>query len=325
MLRRPLRASRIRTTMTRVTASEHRDRPERRTLWSRRRLLATAVLAGVGAAFESAGSTSERHRVRQKFGGYPMGVHGASLRAFPNEELAEIVAVDLELHWLELTAAQIRLEDVERGRDAGPAASLQEVRKLRELLESSDITPTAFGLVRFAGDKESNQELFSRAQCLGIRNFSCIPELSALDDLERLADEFGIRLAIHNNAPGEPVAPFDTIADVLAAVEGRGPNVGACLDIGNALRGSEDPAEAVQRLGSRLIGIHLKDVSARDPDSDVIVLGKGFLDVPAFFAALREVGFPDDGALSLEYLEKPDDPLPGIREGLQIAAAATNA
>ena len=142
--------------MTRVTASEHRDRPERRTLWSRRRLLATAVLAGVGAAFESAGSTSERHRVRQKFGGYPMGVHGASLRAFPNEELAEIVAVDLELHWLELTAAQIRLEDVERGRDAGPAASLQEVRKLRELLESSDITPTAFGLVRFAGDKESN-------------------------------------------------------------------------------------------------------------------------------------------------------------------------
>ena len=88
--------------------------------------------------------------------------------------------------------------------------------------------------------------------------------------------------------------------------------------------GSEDPAMAVRRLGSRLIGIHLKDVSARDPDSDVIVLGKGFLDVPAFFSALREVGFPDDGALSLEYLERPDDPLPGIREGLQIAAAAAN-
>ena len=322
MLRRPFRAGRILAIMMRERAKDHFVRPERRTLWSRRRLLGTAVLAGVGAAFESAGSTSERHRVRQKFGGYPMGVHGASLRAFPNEEVAEIVAVDLELHWLELTATQIRLEDVERGRDAGPAASLQEVRKLRELLESSDITPTAFGLVRFAGDKESNRKLFSRAQSLGIRNFSCIPELSALDDLERLADEFGIRLAIHNNATG---APFNTIADVLAAVEGRGPNVGACLDIGNALRGSEDPAEAVRRLGSRLIGIHLKDVSARDPDSDVIVLGKGFLDVPAFFAAVREVGFPDDGALSLEYLEKPDDPLPGIREGLQIAAAATNA
>jgi len=232
-----------------------------------------------------------------------------------------MVVADLELHWLELTAAQIRLEEVKRGPDTGPAASLQEVRELRALLEALDITPTAFGLVRFAGDKESNRKLFSRAQSLSIRNFTCIPELSALDDLESLADEFRIRLAIHNNATG---APFDKIADVLSAVEGRGPNVGACLDIGNALRGSEDPAEAVRRLGSRLIGIHLKDVSARDPDSEVIVLGKGFLDVPAFFAAVQEVEFPDDGALSLEYLEKPDDPLPGIREGLQIAADAMN-
>ena len=291
------------------------------TRWSRRRLLGSVLAAGVGVAVESACSTSGRDRVRQAFGGYPMGIHGASLRAFPNEEVAEIVAVDLKLHWLELTAAQIRLEEVKQGPNRGPAASPQEIRALREMLQALDITPTAFGPIRLTGDRESNRELFGRAQVLGIRNLSCMPELSALDDLEWLADDFRVRLAIHNSAPG---GPFDTVADVLSAVENQGPNVGACLDIGNAIRGSEDPAMAVRRLGSRLIGIHLKDVSARDPDSDVIVLGKGFLDVPAFFSALQEVGFPDDGALSLEYLKRPDDPLPGIREGLQVAAAAAN-
>ena len=249
-----------------------------------------------------------------------MGVHGASLGAFPIHEVIEMVAGDLGLHRLELTTAQIRLEDVGRGPNAGPAATPREIAELRAMLEASDISPTAFGPIRLAGNRDSNRPLFERARSLGVRNLTCIPELSALDALESLADELGVRLAIHNNAPG---APFDTIASVLSAVDGRGGNVGACLDIGNALRGSEDPGEAVRRLGSRLVGVHLKDVSGRDNDSEVIVLGKGFLDVPAFFDALEEVGFPDDGALSLEYLEKLDDPLPGLREGLRIAADAT--
>ena len=222
-----------------------------------------------------------------------------------------MVATDLQLHWLELTAAQIRLEQ----------ASPQEIRELRELLEARDITPTAFGPIRLADDGHREP----RALRPGPRSGHPKPHLHSGVERPGRSRTAGrrirMRLAIHNNATG---APFETIAAVLSAVEGRAPHVGACLDIGNVLRGSEDPAEAVRRLGSRLFGIHLKDVSGRDPDSEVIVLGKGFLDVPAFFTAVEEVGFPPDGALSVEYLERPDDPLPGIREGLQIAAAATN-
>lgn len=247
-----------------------------------------------------------------------MGIHGASLKGFPPEEVVEMVG-ELGLHWLEVHAAQIRLGEIAQGPDAGPPASTREIRELRRLLEASDITPTGYTTIRLTANHETNRAIFGRAETLGVRNLTCIPESSTLDDLESLADEFGIRVAVHNNATGT----FTRIEEVLAAVDGRGPNVGACLDVGHAIRGSEDPAEAVRRLGSRLIGIHLKDVSARDPDSEVIVLGKGFLDVPAFFAAVDEVGFPDDGALSLEYLENPDDPLPGIREGLRFAAAAT--
>jgi len=245
-----------------------------------------------------------------------MGLHGASVGAFPAKEGARMAA-ELGLHWLELTSAQIRLQE-SKVRNPGPEASMEELRAMRAMLEALDITPTAFGPIRLAEDP-GNRVLFERAKALGVRNLSCIPQAEALDGLEKLADEFGVRLAIHNNAPG---SPFSAIADVVKACEGRGPNVGACLDIGNAIRASEDPAEALRSLGSRLLGIHLKDVDGRDGDSEVIVLGKGFLDVKEFFSTLAEVGFPEDGALSLEYLEKPDDPLPGIREGLQIAAKA---
>ena len=288
--------------------------------WSRRRLLTTAGLAwGCGLARRPGMAATGRETVRRKFGGLPMGIHGASLGAFPIEEAARMIASDLGLHWMELTAAQIRLQDSNGGRFPGPAATADEIRQVRELLEASDITPTAFGPIRLTRDDPSNRDVFGRAKALGIRNLSCIPQLDALDSLEALADEFGIRLAIHNNAPG---APFSKISEVLKAVDGRGPNVGACLDVGNAIRASEDPAHALRRLGERLLGIHLKDVSSRDPDSEVIVLGKGFLDVAEFFEALAEIGFPDDGALSLEYLEKPENPLPGIRAGLRIAAGA---
>ena len=271
----------------------------------------------VGAWFGRAHAALDRNQARRKYGGYPMGVHGASLSAFGNEAVVEIVAA-LGLHWLELTAAQVRLDEARRGSGFEPASSSQEIRELRDLLAAADVTPTAFGPIRLGGQHESNRQIFGRASSLGIRNLTCIPELTALDDLESLADEYGVRLAIHNNTSGA----FASVAALRRAVEGRGPNVGACLDVGNALRGSEDPAAAVRALGSRLIGIHLKDVSARHPDSEVIVIGAGFLDVSTLFDAVRDVGFPDDGALSLEYLARPDDPLPGLREGLRVAAAA---
>ena len=284
--------------------------------WSRRQFLSLSAVA-VGAWSEAAHAGLDRDQARQTYGGYPMGLHGASLSAFDNAAITDMVA-GLGLHWLELTTAQIRLAEIRRGSTVTPASSPQEIRELRRLLAAADITPTAFGPIRLAAGQESNRPLFDRASSLGITNLSCIPDVTALDDLEALADEYEIRLAIHNNASGA----FDSIAEVRQALNGRGPHVGACLDIGNALRRAENPATAVRTLGSRLIGIHLKDVSARTADSDVIVLGAGFLDVHTFFDAVREVGFPDDGALSLEYLARPNDPLPGLREGLRIAQEA---
>ena len=53
-----------------------------------------------------------------------------------------------------------------------------------------------------------------------------------------------------------------------------------------------------------------------------VILGKGHMDVPAVMAALVQVGFPADGALSIEYEENPQNPLADIRECISAARAA---
>jgi sugar phosphate isomerase/epimerase len=53
-----------------------------------------------------------------------------------------------------------------------------------------------------------------------------------------------------------------------------------------------------------------------------VILGQGHLDVPAVFVALDQVGFPKDGALSLEYEKNPDNPLNDIRQCVAIARSA---
>jgi hypothetical protein len=44
--------------------------------------------------------------------------------------------------------------------------------------------------------------------------------------------------------------------------------------------------------------------------------------VPAVFTALMQVGFPADGAMSLEYEENPQNPIADIRECVVIAKKA---
>jgi len=48
----------------------------------------------------------------------------------------------------------------------------------------------------------------------------------------------------------------------------------------------------------------------------------GHLDVPAVFAALEQAKFPADGAMSLEYEEKPENPLDDIRQCVEVARKA---
>jgi len=284
---------------------------------SRRALL--GVSAGTILATSGSFLFGQTAGTGKVFGGLPMGLHGATLQKFSVTQNIRILVEDLHLDHLELTPSQIRLRAVAQGANQGPAANIGEVRDLRQLLQAAEIIPSAWGPVALRGDDADLRQLFGLASELGVRNLTCITQPEHLDSLEKLADEFQVRVAIHNNAPG---SSFSNISDVLDALDERGPNIGACLDVGNAIRASEDPALALRSLEAKVFGIHVKSVSSRDPDSEVVELGTGLLNTAAFFRALREVDLVDDVALSLEYLAQPDQPVPGALRSLDLLRTA---
>ena len=91
---------------------------------------------------------------------------------------------------------------------------------------------------------------------------------------------------------------------------------------GTALYCKRKPTEVIRLLKGRLYGVHLKDFKEMQDQTTGVILGRGHLDVPAVFAALEQAGFPENGALSLEYEEHPENPLDEIRECIQVAQDA---
>lgn len=78
----------------------------------------------------------------------------------------------------------------------------------------------------------------------------------------------------------------------------------------------------IRLLEGRLYGIHLKDFAEMTDRSKGVILGEGHLDVEGVFRALNAVGFPANGAISLEYEENPNDPIEEIRQCVSVAKEA---
>ena len=110
---------------------------------------------------------------------------------------------------------------------------------------------------------------------------------------------------------------------MVQAVKGRHKWVGACVDCGHFIRSGEDPVKCVMALGHRVFGVHIKDEKeANTAKSDNVVIGKGQLDVVGLFKALREVKFPADGSLSLEYEANPENPIDEMKACIAVAKEA---
>jgi sugar phosphate isomerase/epimerase len=108
----------------------------------------------------------------------------------------------------------------------------------------------------------------------------------------------------------------------LKAIENHDERIGACADLGHYIRSGENATEVIRLLKGRIYGVHLKDFAAMEDKAEGVILGKGHLDLDGVVNALHTVGFPSDGAFSLEYEENPKDPIADIRECHRLAMAA---
>ena len=110
------------------------------------------------------------------------------------------------------------------------------------------VTVIGYGVSHFSKDVESNRNLFEFAKAMGIGYLSADPDLDAFDALDKLVEEYGVAIGIHNHGPGHKWAKIDVIA---AAIKDHHPKIGCCIDTGHFLRSREDPVRAAEVFGKR--------------------------------------------------------------------------
>jgi len=272
---------------------------------SRRHFLAAASAAVAATAIPARSAWAKYDADR--FPGFKVGLQSYSLRGFD---------VDKAIN----TAGELGCAHLEfYGGHFSPGSSSEQIAAMKEKMDKHGMTMLGHGVHRFTADHAKNEALFKFAQAAGIKNLSADPSPDSFGSLDKLVDQYDIRIAIHNHGPSHR---YNTALDVLNAVKDHDPRIGACADLGHYIRSGEDPVEVIRLLKGRLYGIHLKDFAEQKERTKGVILGKGHLDVVGVFRALKQVEFPADGCLSLEYEENPKDPVEDIRQCLDIASEA---
>jgi inosose dehydratase len=99
------------------------------------------------------------------------------------------------------------------------------------------------------------------------------------------------------NTVGQPPESIDII------LENSDPNyMHLELDIAHALQGGGDPAAIIRKHAKRLLFLHFKDVSGPTTPTgyEFCELGKGRVDLPAVFDALKAIKFRGWGIVELD-------------------------
>lgn len=254
---------------------------------------AAAAACAAPLAIEAADPATDPYR------GFRMGIQSYSLRGFKVQEALEI-SKKLGLKFWESYPAHI------------PASSVpKNVEEQKAMLAAAGVKLVAFGVVGFNDNESKAREIFDFAKAIGIESISADPAKNAATFklLDKLVEEYGIAIAIHNHGPG---ASYDKIDDVVNAVKDHHPKIGACVDTGHYLRSKENPVDALERLKERVFGVHLKDVK----DAKVFkILGEGDLDLLGCLKVLDKIKYKY--CLALEYEENPQNPVPDIEICLQ--------
>ena len=266
---------------------------------SRRDLLSAATAIAAASSLPGAARAADH--------GLNLGIQLYSLRGYPVDEALRH-AREIGFRYVEFWPGIYPL-----------SSSSEQIAAMNKKLADLGLTISAHGVNGFGADAAANRKVFEFANAAGIRTLGADPAPEAFASLDDLVKEFDIRIAIHNHGPKHR---YNKVLDVLKAIEKHDERIGACADLGHFIRSGENPVEVIRLLKGRLYGIHLKDFQDQQEKTKGVILGKGHLDVPAVFAALEQVNFPADGALSLEYEENPKDPLADIRACFEVATSA---
>ena len=103
---------------------------------------------------------------------------------------------------------------------------------------------------------------------------------------------------------------FPAPQDAFKAIQGMDPRCGLCIDVGHTAEIGVDPVGAIRECRSRLLDIHMKDMSDLSKEATQVPVGDGRMPVVEIFRELRKANYR--AGVMLEYEADENNPLPGM-------------
>ena len=115
-----------------------------------------------------------------------------------------------------------------------------------------------------------------------------------LTEIGKRTADLGIPIAYHNHMRSLGEGP-DEVDALMDAADPK--YVKLLLDVAHYAQGGGDPAKAIRKYRDRILFLHIKDVESVAPTAEstsnyrFVELGRGRVDLPAVFGALKEIKF----------------------------------
>ena len=267
--------------------------------FDRRRFLKTGLLGS--AALASIASSSAliagvTKSEKDPTHGLKLGVTSYTFRKF-NLDQAIAMTKEAGVKYISIKDVHLPLKST--------AAERQAARKK---IEDAGLILTGGGVIYMKNNADEIRRIFDYAKDSGMPTIVASPDPDALDNVEKMAKEYDLRIAIHNHGPTDKHYPSPL--DVLKLVKDRDSRMGLCIDVGHTVRIDQDPVPIIKECAPRLYDFHMKDVTSATKEGGSIEVGKGVIDIVAVMKALIQVKF--SGNVALEYEANGDAPMPGV-------------
>jgi sugar phosphate isomerase/epimerase len=266
---------------------------------SRRNFVRTGALAaGVFVAPNHVWALAQQRRSSVEASPIRLGLASYTFRNFTRAQLIGFMK--------QLNVFELNVKDV---KDHLPLNAPEEAAALADYA-AADIKLHAGGAIYFAKDEDADiRSKFEYCKRAGISVIVAgDPAPETLPRIEKFVKEYDIRLAIHNHGPEDKL--WHSPLDVLKAVKSMDRRIGCCIDVGHTVRAGTDVVQAIHEAGSRLLNVHMKDLTSFESKESQVAVGDGIMPVQKMFEALIAIQYR--GFVDLEYEIHPDDPMLGV-------------
>lgn len=244
------------------------------------------------------------HPKPESYDGWRLGVQTWSFNRFTLFEAIDKTR-SLGLSWIQAFPGQKLSDEIPAG--FGPDLSSEQKEMVKAKLQENGIQIFAFGVVGIPKEEAEARKLFKFAKEMGIPVLAAEPKENQFDLIDKLCQEYKIKLGIHNHPMPTHYWNPDKVLEMCA---GRSEWIGVCADVGHWVRSGLDPVECLKKLEGRIHDVHIKEID----DGHDVVWGTGQGRIKGILEELHRQGYK--GTFSIEYEYNWDHNVPEIRRSV---------